>query len=233
MKLDKKLCSMKKKSWCAQAAFENCIYIIYCIVNKLNVAKTNSANQNLGDIFGEVFFFLLHLPVLHFPRSSLAPRHLILETETDSTAPRYWILAEQLNIKLQSNPSEVSGVIVHSKYRDQYIGRRLLLTTKTRNTTFSIVQTISVSHFIKEPQQLAFLCHMRGWRYFFLTRVKKYRRPRFRQGWKVSDTEMLCWVISDTYSHKLHPSGIKQQGRCQSQIQIAPPNTATYRGLIG
>lgn len=109
--------------------------------------------------FNKTFFCLLHLPVLHFPRSSRAPRHLIPETETDSTALRYWSLAEQLNMKLQSNPSEVSGVIVHSKYRDQYIGRRLLLTTKTRNTTFSIVQTISVRHFIKGPQQLAFLCH--------------------------------------------------------------------------
>lgn len=97
------------------------------------------------------FFCLLHLPVLHFPRSSRAPRHLISETETNPTALRYWSLAEQLNMKLQSNPSEVSGVIVHSKYRDQYIGRRLLLTTKTRNTTFSIVQTISVRHFIKGP----------------------------------------------------------------------------------
>lgn len=168
------------------------------------------------DTFGEVFFCLLHLPVLHFPRSSRAPRHLIPETETDSTALRYWSLAEQLNMKLQSNPSEVSGVIVHSIYRDQYIGRRLLLTTKTRNTTFSIVQTISVRHFIKGPQQLAFLCHTWGWCYFFFTWVKKNRRPRFRQGWKVSDTKTLCWVISDTYSHKLHTSDIKQQGRCQS-----------------
>lgn len=126
------------------------------------------------DIFGEVFFLLLHLPVLHFPRSSRAPRHLIPETETNPTALRYWSLAEQLNMKLQSNPSEVSGVIVHSKYRDQYIGRRLLLTTKTRNTTFSIVQTISVRHFIKRPPTAGFpLPYLRLMLFFFYMSKKE------------------------------------------------------------
>lgn len=168
------------------------------------------------DIFGEVFFlfvtsFCSSLPAFLTCTQAFNSRNRDQPNSTE-------ILELSGTIEYETSVKSVRGFRRHSSLWIQgSIYRSPAVTyNKNKKHNFLYCSNNICKTFYQRPPTAGFPLPYLRLMLFFFTWVKKNRRPRFRQGWKVSDTKTLCWVISDTYSHKLHTSDIKQQGRCQS-----------------